>query len=419
MAEAGTQVSATVTQVGGGELFLNTTFEVDANNWESNTNGGEYAAATLARSSTQAHGGSWSLRVTVPAGVDGVTKKTVANHALLTGLTVGRAYNFSAWVYVPTGGPDVYPVVLSGKRFAPVTAKNQWTLAQATFVATATSHRVGFDTGPQPATAATVWYLDDASMRAPFAITVDGATTPCPAAIAQGSEEAAPVFYVNDRVTVTIRNPAVPLVEGVESTDPPSSDPAAGYVSPMCGQIVMTGRTSVPDSNWLMCDGAAVSRTTYKALFSVIGTTYGAGNGSTTFNVPNFTGKFPRQATPGVTGGSETYALGSHGHTTTSDSHSHSGPSHEHSISDNIHDHGNTDGPSGGVTRASGTLDTSGNGHVHNIPDNSHNHSGTTGFAGSGSTSSDAHSHSVNSGGGATVDTVPPYLGVNFMIRVF
>jgi hypothetical protein len=43
---------------------------------------------------------------------------------------------------------------------------------------------------------------------------------------------------------------------------------------------------------WLYCNGAAVSRTTYSALFAVIGTTWGAGNGSTTFNLPNPVGRY-------------------------------------------------------------------------------------------------------------------------------
>jgi phage-related tail fiber protein len=47
-------------------------------------------------------------------------------------------------------------------------------------------------------------------------------------------------------------------------------------------------------SGWLICNGAEISRTTYKALFDVIGTTYGAGDGSTTFNLPDFQGKFLR-----------------------------------------------------------------------------------------------------------------------------
>ena len=49
--------------------------------------------------------------------------------------------------------------------------------------------------------------------------------------------------------------------------------------------------TTIP-SGWLLCDGSAVSRTDYAALYAVIGTTYGAGNGSTTFNLPNLTNKF-------------------------------------------------------------------------------------------------------------------------------
>ena len=50
---------------------------------------------------------------------------------------------------------------------------------------------------------------------------------------------------------------------------------------------------STAPTGWLICDGSAVSRTTYANLFSVIGTTYGTGNGSTTFNLPNLKGKVP------------------------------------------------------------------------------------------------------------------------------
>ncbi len=47
-------------------------------------------------------------------------------------------------------------------------------------------------------------------------------------------------------------------------------------------------------TGWLKCNGTAVSRTTYSALFAQISTTYGAGNGSTTFNVPDLRGEFIR-----------------------------------------------------------------------------------------------------------------------------
>ena len=58
------------------------------------------------------------------------------------------------------------------------------------------------------------------------------------------------------------------------------------------GAIMPFGGGSVPD-DYLLCNGQAVSRTTYAQLFSVIGTNYGVGDGSTTFNVPNLKGKVP------------------------------------------------------------------------------------------------------------------------------
>ena len=59
------------------------------------------------------------------------------------------------------------------------------------------------------------------------------------------------------------------------------------------GTVVMYTGTSAP-SGWLYCNGAAVSRTTYAALFSAIGTGYGTGNGSSTFNLPDFRNRVPQ-----------------------------------------------------------------------------------------------------------------------------
>lgn len=56
---------------------------------------------------------------------------------------------------------------------------------------------------------------------------------------------------------------------------------------------------STPPTGWLKCNGAAVSRTTYADLFAAIGTTYGAGNGTTTFNLPETRSEFPRGADDG------------------------------------------------------------------------------------------------------------------------
>jgi microcystin-dependent protein len=61
------------------------------------------------------------------------------------------------------------------------------------------------------------------------------------------------------------------------------------------GAIMDFGMTAAP-TGWLVCDGAAVSRTTYATLFTAIGTTWGAGDGTTTFNVPALKDRFRRGA---------------------------------------------------------------------------------------------------------------------------
>jgi len=57
---------------------------------------------------------------------------------------------------------------------------------------------------------------------------------------------------------------------------------------------VKTVSTSTVPTGFLECDGSAISRTTYADLFAVIGTTYGVGDGSTTFNIPDLRGEFVR-----------------------------------------------------------------------------------------------------------------------------
>lgn len=105
------------------------------------------------------------------------------------------------------------------------------------------------------------------------------------------------------------------------------------------GTIIPYGGSSAP-TGFVLCDGSALSRTTYSTLFGVIGTTFGSGDGSTTFNVPDLRGRVvagadnmggtaanrltsttmsPDGDTVGATGGEQTHTLttaelASHGH---------------------------------------------------------------------------------------------------------
>jgi microcystin-dependent protein len=58
------------------------------------------------------------------------------------------------------------------------------------------------------------------------------------------------------------------------------------------GDTIWSSRSAAP-AQWLACDGAAVSRTTYADLFAAIGTAFGVGNGTTTFNLPDARGRSP------------------------------------------------------------------------------------------------------------------------------
>lgn len=73
----------------------------------------------------------------------------------------------------------------------------------------------------------------------------------------------------------------------------PSVSPAPLEPAPwQPGDLKLVATAGTPDG-WLECAGAAVSRTTYAALFAAIGTTYGPGNGTTTFNLPDLRGRVP------------------------------------------------------------------------------------------------------------------------------
>ena len=95
----------------------------------------------------------------------------------------------------------------------------------------------------------------------------------------------------------------------------------------VAGLIRMYAGNSAPDG-YLLCDGSAVSRSTYSSLFEVIGTTFGEGDGSTTFNLPNLSGKVPMGQSQAhalaSSGGSESVSL------TDLPAHIHNVPTHGH-----------------------------------------------------------------------------------------
>lgn len=102
----------------------------------------------------------------------------------------------------------------------------------------------------------------------------------------------------------------------------------AGVIQMFAGpasQTVTNGivtATGAP-SGWLICDGSAVSRTEYSTLYAVIGDTYGQGDGSTTFNLPDLQGRTAIGAGTGTAGGATAHALGDLGGDERLQSHTH------------------------------------------------------------------------------------------------
>lgn len=180
------------------------------------------------------------------------------------------------------------------------------------------------------------------------------------------------------------------------------------------GAVQLYAGTVIPVP-WMVCNGAAISRTTFASLFAITGSAYGPGDGSTTFNLPNLVGYFPTQGAPGASGGASSVTLGIGNM-----------PAHNHVI--NIGDPGHT--------------------HVINVTESAHQHTyqfpasvgatlgGTTLFAGGATpalTSATAagvtasanaagtgiYANSNNTGSGAAFSIVPQYLSFNFIIKVF
>lgn len=102
------------------------------------------------------------------------------------------------------------------------------------------------------------------------------------------------------------------LLDGNGAISEEAAASAADYLSPV-GSIFIWGGSSLPGDSWLVCNGQAVSRATYPILFERYGTTWGAGDGSTTFNLPNLQDRIPMgagiTASVGRAAGSSTASL--------------------------------------------------------------------------------------------------------------
>ena len=123
--------------------------------------------------------------------------------------------------------------------------------------------------------------------------------------------------------------------------------PAASDLTP-AGTVIYSARSTAP-TGYIKANGAAISRSTFSVLFAAIGTQYGVGNGSTTFNIPDLRGEFIRGWSDGrsvdggrTLGSNQGSANLSHNHSATANSNV-SDPGHNHTYSTAVYDRSITD----------------------------------------------------------------------------
>lgn len=108
--------------------------------------------------------------------------------------------------------------------------------------------------------------------------------------------------------------------------------PAAASSGSMPPGIISAYSNAAAPTGWLLCDGSAVSRATYAALYAIIGGVYGIGDGSTTFNLPDLRDRLPMGAS-GTKGLGTVLAAATHTHTAAA--HTHPSANHSHVLSAN------------------------------------------------------------------------------------
>jgi microcystin-dependent protein len=191
-------------------------------------------------------------------------------------------------------------------------------------------------------------------------------------------------------------------------------DPVDNYLSDSvlpAGSIIQWVSNTLP-ANWLLCDGSAVSRSTYSSLFAAIGTQYGVGDGTATFNLPNLKGRVAvgRDSAQtefdvlGETGGAKTHTLTTAqmpSHTHTQDSHNHTQNAHSHPVGGS----GSLFLVNGGGTNGGANVTVGGGSYAVSVSQS------TT------ATNNPATATNQNTGGGGAHNNLQPYQVFNYIIK--
>lgn len=194
----------------------------------------------------------------------------------------------------------------------------------------------------------------------------------------------------------------------------------SGYLLMPTGVILPYANSSAP-SGFLLCDGSAISRTTYSVLFAVISTTFGSGNGVTTFNLPDMRGKMvmgtSSSYTYASTGGNASVTLATNNLPSFSISGTtDNGGLHTHSVNDSGHSHGTYNGRDDG-----NCSNVSGQAPPGDSFDNIVSGYGTaTAYTGVSLNNGGTHTHTFSasySGSDQSFSILNPYMSLAYIIK--